>query len=239
MELKNFLSGSGTAPDSVTALQTNTWYYVHATWDGALAKIYINGLLETTKAASGTIVNTSHSLKMGTIETRYTAGQIDEARVSRVARGSNWVWACYMNTASNAQFCGYSSQAPVNPDSDGDGLPDEWEMTYFGNLTTANATSDFDHDGQSDLKEYRAGTNPTNSASVFAFTQSSYSSQAGGLVLTWQSVAGKLYTLEQTTNLLGGGWQAVISNLTATPPVNTYTTPLAPSKSLYYRMSTH
>ncbi len=40
-------------------------------------------------------------------------------------------------------------------DEDGDGIEDEWEMEFFGDLTTANATSDFDHDGYSDLVEYQ------------------------------------------------------------------------------------
>ncbi len=46
-------------------------------------------------------------------------------------------------------------------DTDGDGIPDAWEFRYFGNLTTASATSDYDLDGLSDYGEYLAGTNPT------------------------------------------------------------------------------
>ncbi|CAK8722278.1 hypothetical protein GCAAIG_11925 [Candidatus Electronema halotolerans] len=39
-------------------------------------------------------------------------------------------------------------------DTDNDGIDDGWEMTFFHNLTTANATSDYDRDGYSDLQEY-------------------------------------------------------------------------------------
>jgi tetrahydromethanopterin S-methyltransferase subunit G len=39
-------------------------------------------------------------------------------------------------------------------DSDSDGIVDSWEQTYFGNLTTANATTDYDRDGYTDLVEY-------------------------------------------------------------------------------------
>ena len=52
-------------------------------------------------------------------------------------------------------------------DSDGDGLPDVWETSFFGNLPTANATSDFDRDGTTDLAEYIAGTSPANPAENF------------------------------------------------------------------------
>lgn len=41
-----------------------------------------------------------------------------------------------------------------NSDTDADGLPDAWEMLHFGNLTTANATTDWDGDGYSDLTEF-------------------------------------------------------------------------------------
>jgi hypothetical protein len=53
-----------------------------------------------------------------------------------------------------------SVSATFDTDSDIDGISDNWEMSYFNDLTTANATSDFDTDGLSDLAEYQAGTNP-------------------------------------------------------------------------------
>lgn len=45
-------------------------------------------------------------------------------------------------------------------DSDGDGLPDPWEQTHFGDLAR-DGTGDYDQDGLTDLDEYRSGTNPT------------------------------------------------------------------------------
>ena len=42
----------------------------------------------------------------------------------------------------------------LDPDTDGDNLPDAWEIVYFGNLTTANGTTDYDRDGYTDLQEY-------------------------------------------------------------------------------------
>jgi len=45
-------------------------------------------------------------------------------------------------------------------DSDGDSLPDWWEMKYFMNLNQT-ATGDFDHDGYNNLGEYAAGKDPT------------------------------------------------------------------------------
>lgn len=44
-------------------------------------------------------------------------------------------------------------------DTDADGLPDVWEMRWFGNLEEG-AAGDPDHDGLSNLEEYRCGARP-------------------------------------------------------------------------------
>jgi len=52
-------------------------------------------------------------------------------------------------------------------DSDGDGLPDEWEQANGLNPYAPDAGLDPDHDGATNLQEFLAGTNPTNAGSVF------------------------------------------------------------------------
>ena len=51
-------------------------------------------------------------------------------------------------------------------DSDSDGLPDDWERFYFGNLGES-ADGDLDGDGATNLEEFRSGTNPKDAKSVF------------------------------------------------------------------------
>lgn len=46
-------------------------------------------------------------------------------------------------------------------DTDGDGMPDDWEMDHFGTLDQ-DRKSDFDGDGILDLDEYLNGTDPTD-----------------------------------------------------------------------------
>jgi hypothetical protein len=46
-------------------------------------------------------------------------------------------------------------------DSDVDGLPDAWEMEYFGDLNQG-PEMDFDGDGASNLEEFVGGTNPAD-----------------------------------------------------------------------------
>lgn len=58
-----------------------------------------------------------------------------------------------------------SAPAMLWYDGNGNGLPDSWEMKYFGNLNQ-NAAGDYDGDGVDNLQEFLDGTNPTNAASV-------------------------------------------------------------------------
>jgi hypothetical protein len=121
-------------------------------------------------------------------------------------------------------------------DSDSDGMPDWWECHYFGNLSAANGsrTSDQDGDGFCDLYEYLAGTNPTNAASVLKV--SSIEEQEAGMVISWQSVTGKLYAVQRATNMVNGLTERLASNIVANPPLNTYTATLD-RVTRFYRVS--
>lgn len=46
-------------------------------------------------------------------------------------------------------------------DSDQDGLPDPWEIHYFGDLSQ-NAGDDPDLDGFTNIEEYNGGSDPTD-----------------------------------------------------------------------------
>ena len=48
-------------------------------------------------------------------------------------------------------------------DSDSDGIDDDWEISYFGDLITANSKTDFDKDGILDKEEFGLNTDPLTS----------------------------------------------------------------------------
>jgi hypothetical protein len=54
----------------------------------------------------------------------------------------------------------------VPGDADADGLADAWEITFFGSTTAQSGNDDADGDGYTNEEEERAGSLPTNAASV-------------------------------------------------------------------------
>jgi hypothetical protein len=104
----------------------------------------------------------------------------------------------------------------VNPDTNGNGLPDEWEIRYFGSLNAPNGgpNDDPDGDGATNLQEYLAGTNPLDPADVFKIT--SVQILGADVGISFATVAAHRYRVERTADLVGGSWTAVADNLAGT-----------------------
>ncbi len=93
-------------------------------------------------------------------------------------------------------------------DSDGDGLPDDWELANGMNPNSAaDATADSDGDGQSNLAEYLAGTNPHSSADVFKAELTPPG--PSGPIIRFTAIAEKTYTVQYKTTLTDPTWQRV------------------------------
>ncbi len=109
--------------------------------------------------------------------------------------------------------------APV--DSDGDGLADSWEMQHFGSLG-ANPGDDPDGDGVNNLREFRAGTNPTDAASRFEVLE--ITRVPNGISLLWSSQPDRRYRVKRTANLFSppAQYTVVQAGLLATPPFNQF-----------------
>ena len=50
-------------------------------------------------------------------------------------------------------------------DTDADGLPNWWELAYFGSTTVATPGADADGDGATNLQEYQGGSDPLSATS--------------------------------------------------------------------------
>jgi hypothetical protein len=90
-------------------------------------------------------------------------------------------------------------------DIDFDGMPDAWELQYFGNATGAVATADYDQDGFSNMDECVSGNDPTNPASFFRITsQSSLNTTGAPFVVSWEPMLGRIYGVLWSDSLVGG-----------------------------------
>ena len=107
---------------------------------------------------------------------------------------------------------------PENPDSDGDGMSDGWEVEYgLAPLNSADAAEDRDSDGVSNFDEFLQGTDPTDAsdpASVYFVSPRGLDVPEGGtLVHPWrtvgfaQQVAVKKTTRDITLVLLPGEYR--------------------------------
>jgi len=65
-----------------TALPLNTWSHIAGTYDGTTLRVYVNGVLATSQAQTGTISASTGPLMIGgNNEGEYWAGRIDEVRI--------------------------------------------------------------------------------------------------------------------------------------------------------------
>jgi hypothetical protein len=92
-------------------------------------------------------------------------------------------------------------------DTDGDGLPDEWEESNRLNPRDASdAPLDGDGDGASNIAEYRAGTDPWDGSSVLQFTRVDRL-EAGLVQLEFSAAPERTYQIEQAQALPPADWQ--------------------------------
>lgn len=88
----------------------------------------------------------------------------------------------------------------LGADVDLDGIPNDWELLYFGGITNANPAAIASNGVNTLLEAYIAGINPTNPASLF---QASLTN-ASGFVVRWNATSGRVYSVQGSTDLLDG-----------------------------------
>jgi PKD repeat protein len=81
-----------------------------------------------------------------------------------------------------------------------------WQVQYFGSITNpaAGANADPDGDGQNNLAEFLAGTNPTNSASGLRIN--SITAQGSDVRVTWATAGGETDVVQATAGLPDGSY---------------------------------
>jgi hypothetical protein len=93
----------------------------------------------------------------------------------------------------------------INPDRDGDGMPNTWEDQNGLNPDDASdAALDSDGDGLTNLQEYLAGTDPRDPSSRLEFE--SVMVTAATVTLRFKAAADRSYTVQYRDEVDTGPW---------------------------------
>ena len=132
----------------------------------------------------------------------------DRTGADLIANGITVVLSGPVTGMNQAQYLRLEDTS-VPSDTDHDGMPDDWETANGLNPDNPNdATVDKDGDGQSNLHEFIAGTDPQSPSSRLAID--SLTRGAGSVTLTWSTVPGKSYFIQTCGDL--AGWTTVESS---------------------------
>jgi hypothetical protein len=122
-------------------------------------------------------------------------------------------------------------------DTDGDGMPDAWELAHGLDPQVSDADLDSDGDGYSNGQEYLAGTDPGVASSRLTLEAVH---GADGLKLSFLARAGRSYTVLERDALSGGAWLRLED---ADPQVGDHPVQMlapggAPTADRFYRLVT-
>jgi uncharacterized repeat protein (TIGR01451 family) len=94
-------------------------------------------------------------------------------------------------------------------DSDGDGVPDAWQLAHFGpgGIASGRADADPDEDGWTNLQEFQAGSDPLRNSSVVAIR--SVERRSDGIWIRFGTQVGRRYWVEAREVESTAVWQSL------------------------------
>jgi len=123
-------------PNGRTDLGDDEWHYVVGVYGGGRRYLYVDGVEDLEVNDSGAIATSQQRVYIGGDSGggRRHRGWIDEVRIAHEARSSNWVWAAWMNMASNSAFNTMGRVESVDPD-----MPFQFMVYGATNVTDSSA----------------------------------------------------------------------------------------------------
>lgn len=104
---------------------------------------------------------------------------------------------------------GRANRSVEMPDTDADGMPDEWETAFGLDPNNSNdADGDADGDGLTNVNEYLVGTDPGDAASALRLTTVNLAN--GKMSLVFEASQGRLIEIQSTSALGQAAWESVL-----------------------------
>lgn len=216
--------------NSSTSASTGWTLVSPGNWIPALAISKASGqALEAALPASVTLSNIASAasiydyLEGTSMATPYVSAAIvfaaqnfpDETSTQRVARILNGVTPVASLTEMVASGGVLNLARIVDPG--GNGIPDWWEMDYFG-FVGIDPGADPDGDGFTNLEEYLIGTHPNNPAGKLAVSKALVvqSGSNQDFRITFPTAVGVTYRVEFSDSLAADSWEALGSDISGT-----------------------
>jgi hypothetical protein len=204
----------------------------------------LGGSATLSVAVSGSPAPFSFEWHRGSVSiwTNVTSARASFLSLSNVQAGQAGPYRVVIKNAATPPTGLVSSAAilSVGVDTDGDGLPDDWETNHqFSATDAADATQDADGDGATNLQEFLAGTDPWDASSLLRI-EAIAQNRDGVVTLQFTAQSNKTYTVRASPATDGAAWVRV-ADVPAAPTNRTVvvTDPSAPiaAGQRFYRLA--